>query len=161
MTVPLLFRRYENGDQEAVWAVFAATTTQLGFTNGPWDEDMRSIPHTYLASGGEFIVGELGGEIVAHAAFILEPEGRATVRRVAVHPAVQRRRIGQALMAALEGKARHRGIATLQLDASQTAAQALYRKCGYRAMGHVTLGGVECIVYEKHLSLGQSGMTGA
>src|SRR5918912_1138062 len=64
---PLTFRRYEDGDREAVWAVVAAKTAQLGFTTGPWDEDMRSIPHTYLASGGEFIVGELGGGLVAHA----------------------------------------------------------------------------------------------
>ena len=98
---------------------------------------------------------------MAHAAFLLEPEGRAKVRRVAVHPAVQRCGIGQALMAALEGRACQQGIAMLQLDASQIAAQALYRKCGYRAVGHVILGGVECIVYEKHLSLGRSGMTGA
>ena len=119
-TAPLTFRRYEDGDREAVWAVFAATTAQLGFTHGPGDEDMRSIPHTYLASGGEFIVGELGGGIVAHAAFLPQPERRATVRRVAVHPAFQRRGIGQALMAALEGKARQRGIVVLQLDTSQS-----------------------------------------
>ena len=157
-TAPLTFRRYEDGDREAVWAVFAATTAQLGFTHGPGDEDMRSIPHTYLASGGEFIVGELGGGIVAHAAFLPQPERRATVRRVAVHPAFQRRGIGQALMAALEGKARQRSIVVLQLDTSQSqvAAQALYRRCGYRDVGHVMLGGVECIVYEKHLSPGRS-----
>jgi ribosomal protein S18 acetylase RimI-like enzyme len=162
-TAPLTFRRYEDGDREAVWAVFAATTAQLGFTHGPGDEDMRSIPHTYLASGGEFIVGELGGGIVAHTAFLPQAGRRATVRRVAVHPAVQRRGIGQALMAALEGKARQRGIAVLQLATSQAqvAAQALYRRCGYRDVGHVMLGGVECIVYEKHLSPGRSGINHA
>ena len=107
-TAPLTFRRYEDGDREAVWAVFAATTAQLGFTHGPGD-------------------------------------------------------IGQALMAALEGKARQRGIAVLQLDTSQSqvAAQALYHRCGYRDVGHVILGGVECIVYEKHLSPGRSGINHA
>ena len=44
--------------------------------------------------------------------------------RVAVHPAFQRRGIGQALMAALEGKACQRGIAVRQLDTSQSQVAA-------------------------------------
>ena len=152
-TAPILFRRYREGDRDAVWAVFAATTAQLGFAHGPWDDDMRSIPQTYLASGGEFIVGELNGAIVAHAAFHREPHGRAYVHRVAVHPSVQRRGIAHALMAELEASARQQGIVTLHLDASagQIAAQALYRTSGYREIGQVILSGVECIQYEKHL----------
>jgi ribosomal protein S18 acetylase RimI-like enzyme len=147
----LSFRRYRDEDQDAVWSVFAATTAQLGFANGPWDEDMRSIPHTYLESGGEFIVGELDGVIVAHAAFLREQERRAKVRRVAVHPIVQRRGIGQALMRELEARARSQGITALQLDTSisQIAAQRLYERCGYREVGHVVLSSVECVVYEK------------
>jgi ribosomal protein S18 acetylase RimI-like enzyme len=148
----LTFRRYRDDDHAAVWSVFAATTAQLGFTNGPWDEDMLSIAPTYLASRGEFIVGELDGEIVAHAALLRESNGRAKVRRVAVHPAVQRRGIGQALMAALEGTARSMSITVLHLDASQAAAHALYRRCGYSEVGQVILGGVECIVFEKSLA---------
>jgi ribosomal protein S18 acetylase RimI-like enzyme len=152
-TAPATFRRYRDDDGDAVWDVFAATTAQLGFAHGPWDDDMRAIPHTYLDAGGEFIVGELDGRIVAHAAFLLEPEGRARVHRVAVHPAVQRRGIGQALMAELEARARKRGIGSLQLDTSigQSAAQSLYRRCGYAETGHVILSGVDCILYEKHL----------
>jgi ribosomal protein S18 acetylase RimI-like enzyme len=96
-------------------------------------------------------VGELDGEVVAHAALLQEPEGRAKVRRVAVHPAVQRRGIGQALMAEVEVHARLLGIVVLYLDASQIAAQALYRRCGYKETGCVVLGGVDCILYEKNL----------
>jgi ribosomal protein S18 acetylase RimI-like enzyme len=156
----VLFRSYRDDDRDAVWSVFAATTAQLGFTNGPWDDDMRSIPHTYLDSGGEFLVGELDGVIVAHAAFLRDPEGRARVRRVAVHPSVQRRDIGRALMAALEVRACERGITMLQLDTSlgQIAAQALYRTCGYRKVGHIVLSGVTCILYGKHLDPSSGGM---
>jgi hypothetical protein len=50
-TAPVTFRRYRDEDQDAVWSVFAATTAQLGFTNGPWDDDMRSIPHTITMAG--------------------------------------------------------------------------------------------------------------
>jgi GNAT superfamily N-acetyltransferase len=153
MTImPITFRRYGAEDADAIWAVFAAASAQLGFANGPWDDDMRTIPRTYLDSGGEFIVGELEGRIVAHAALLRESGGRALVRRVAVHPSVQRRGIGRMLMAALEVSARQLGITALHLDASQIAAHALYRGCGYREVGPVILGGVECIHYEKRLS---------
>jgi GNAT superfamily N-acetyltransferase len=143
MTEGLTFRRFRAEDQEAVWSVFAATTAQLGFSNGPWDEDMLSISHTYLESGGEFIVGELHGEIVAHAAFVRESAGRALVHRVAVHPIVQRRGIGQALMGELETRARDRGITSLHLDTSisQVAAQRLYITCGLLEVGHTLQGG--------------------
>ncbi|MGH2344462.1 MAG: GNAT family N-acetyltransferase, partial [Chloroflexota bacterium] len=119
----------------------------------PWDEDMRTITRTYLDSGGEFIVGELAGCTVAHAAFLQETPGRAYVRRVAVHPAVQRRGIGQALMRELEASAGSQSISSLYLDTSvgQIAAQRLYQKCGYQEVGRVILGGVECIRYEKYL----------
>jgi ribosomal protein S18 acetylase RimI-like enzyme len=149
----LIFRRFREEDQEAVWSIFAATTTQLGFSNGPWDDDMLSISHTYLEAGGEFIVGELDGEIVAHAAVVREPAGRASVHRVAVHPAVQQRGIGQALMEELETRARVMGITILHLDTSisQIAAQRLYITCGFLEVSHTILSGVECILYEKRL----------
>jgi hypothetical protein len=66
----LTFRRYRDEDRDAVWSIFAATIAQLGFANGPWDEDMHSIPDAYLEAGGEFIIGELDGTVVAHATFL-------------------------------------------------------------------------------------------
>jgi hypothetical protein len=43
-------------------------------------------------------------------------------------------------------------IATvLRLDATQIAAHALYRKCGYSPVGYAILGGIECIQYENLL----------
>jgi ribosomal protein S18 acetylase RimI-like enzyme len=75
------------------------------------------------------------------------------VRRIAVHPAVQRRGVGQMLMAEVEARAKSRSITSLHLDTliNQTAAQQLYKKGGYREVGHVVLSGVDCILYEKIL----------
>lgn len=151
MTTGLTFRRYQDADRDAVWSVFADCTTQLGFKLGPWDDDLHDIADVYLNPGGEFIVGELQGQIVAIAAFRRDADERAEVRRVGVHPDVQRRGYGQALMAELEAMARKAGITSLHLDASQIAAQKLYLKCGYEEVGHVVKSGVECILYEKHL----------
>lgn len=149
----LTFRRYRPDDHDAVWAVFVDCTSQLGFRSGPWDDDMHHIPSVYLQSGGEFIVGEYAGRVVAFAALQRDSEQRATVRRVGVHPSVQYRGFGKALMTELECIARSMGIGTLRLDTSvsQVAAQTLYRACGYQEKGHVVMGGVECILFEKTL----------
>jgi len=52
----------------------------------------------------------------------------ASVHRVGVHPALQRRGVGRALMAELEDRARRAEIAFFHLDTSidQVAAQTLY-----------------------------------
>lgn len=152
----LTFRRYRPDDQDAVWAVFADCTSQLGLHTGPWDDDMHHIPGVYLQSGGEFMVGEYGGRVVAFAGLQRDSEQRAAVRRVGVHPTIQRRGFGKALMAELEFVARRMGIETLHLDTSvsQVAAQKLYHVCGYREHGHAVLSGVECILFEKTLDSG-------
>lgn len=150
------FRRYRPDDHDAVWVVFADCTSQLGFDSGPWDDDMHHIPRVYLQSGGEFLVGEYAGRVVAFAGLQRDSEQRATIRRVGVHPSAQRRGFGKALMTELERRARRMGIETLRLDTSlsQLAAQQLYRACGYREQGHVVLSGVECILFEKVLGSG-------
>lgn len=78
---------------------------------------------------------------------------RAEVRRVEVHPDVQRRGFDTLLMTDLEVRTKRMGFRFLHLDMSitQVAAQKLYLKCGYREAGHVVLSGVECILYEKTL----------
>jgi hypothetical protein len=44
----LTFRRYQAEDQDAVWSVFAAASTQVGFAAGPSDQDVLAISYTYL-----------------------------------------------------------------------------------------------------------------
>jgi len=152
----LPFHRYKPDDHGAVWAVFVDCTSQLAFHSGPWDDDRHHIPSVYLQSGGEFTVGEYAGRVVAFAGLQRDSEQRAAVRRVGVHPSVQRRGFGKTLMTELECIARRMGIETLHLDTSvsQVAAQQLYRACGYRETGHVVLSGVECILFEKTLDTG-------
>ncbi len=154
MTTAVTFRRYQDMDHDGAWSVFAATTEQLGFENGPWDDDMHNIPAVYLEPGGEFIVGDVDGQIVAVAAYRREPDGRASVHRVAVHPAMQRHGIGRALIVELEDRARRAGVTTLHLDTSigQVAAQKLYTSCGYAGIGNIVQSGVECVLYEKNLA---------
>lgn len=148
-----MFRRYQHADHDAVWSVFVACTEQLGFAWGPWDQDMHAIPDFYLAAG-DFIVGEMDGRIIAFGGLLPETNVRVEVRRVGVHPAMQRRGVGHALMAELAARAVAMGFTSLYLDTSvtQVAAQRLYLSCGYQEIGHVVKSGIECILYQKDLA---------
>ncbi len=66
----LTIRRYQPYDQQAVWSLHNLALDQVGAHggNGPWDEDVRRVEATYLADGGEFLVGVLQGRVVAMGA---------------------------------------------------------------------------------------------
>ena len=149
----ITFRSYQPHDHDTVWSVFAACTHQLGFGLGSWDDDMHNIPDSYQASG-EFIVGESDGQVVAFAGLRCDSPDRAEIRRVGVHPDMQQRGFGRALIHALEQRASNLGIRYLYLDTSvsQIAAQRLYRACGYREVERVEKSGIECIVFTKALN---------
>jgi GNAT superfamily N-acetyltransferase len=106
-------------------------------THGPWDEDLYQIDAAYLKSGGEFLVGTLDGRIVAMGAIRKTSADQAEVKRMRVHPDFQRRGFGQAILDALEAKARDLGYKMIHLDTStiQTAAQRFYAKNGYVETG--------------------------
>jgi hypothetical protein len=80
MTAQVAFRRYHDADHDAVWSLFVACTSQLGFALGPWDDDMHHIPAVYLSPGGDFIVGEQECGIGAMAALYRHSDERAEVR---------------------------------------------------------------------------------
>lgn len=152
----LLIRRYRDADQGAVWELHNAALDAVGAHggSGAWDEDLRRIGAAYLEAGGEFLVGELQGRIVAMGA--LQPTGpdRAKIRRMRVHPHFWRRGFGQAILQALEERARHLGFRSLWLDTTvgQVAAQRLYEKNGYARMGAGRHGSFVLVLYEKRLA---------
>jgi len=152
---PLEIRRFRRGDHDAVFALHNLALHQVGahVGNGPWDDDLHHIPEVYLDSGGEFLVGLLDGRIVAMGALVPEAGRRAKITRMRVHPDVQRRGFGQAILGRLEARAAEIGVAALWLDTTvgQTAAQALYRKNGYAETGRTRLHGFRVILYEKKL----------
>jgi GNAT superfamily N-acetyltransferase len=135
----LEIRQYQPYDQDAVWALHRLALEPIGIyiTHGPWDEDLYQIDAAYLKSGGEFLVGTLDGRIVAMGAIRKTSADQAEVKRMRVHPDFQRRGFGQAILDALEAKARDLGYKMIHLDTStiQTAAQRFYAKNGYVETG--------------------------
>jgi GNAT superfamily N-acetyltransferase len=149
----LLIRRYRPEDREMVLRLHEIGLRETGTFVEGWDldEDLLDIEDTYLNDSGEFLVGVLGGRIVAIGALRRIAPGRAEIKRMRVDPAFQRRGFGQAILDALEERAPELGYATLHLDttARQHAARHLYAKNGYREVRRGRIGPFECVFYEK------------
>jgi GNAT superfamily N-acetyltransferase len=103
-----------------------ATGAHLG--NGPWDDDLRSIPVSYLQDGGEFIVGLVNGRLVAMGRLRHITDAAAELKRMRVHPAFQRRGFGREILGALENRARELGYTKLRHDDQADGGPAAIHK---------------------------------
>lgn len=144
----LSIRRYRRTDRERVEAVMEAALRDANayFEETPADA-AATYREKYLESGGEFLVGEQDGQIVATGAFrplgeflagFLDsvPERAVELKQMHVAPRYQRRGHGQRILEALERRARQGGYTTLPLETTslQSAAQHFYEGNGYEAV---------------------------
>ncbi len=97
----------------------------------PWTREMFEQE---LRNGGlpYFIVAKIGGRLIGYGGFWLVAS-EAHIGNVAVHPDFRRRKIGEKLMERVLEMASSKGArrATLEVRASNLAAQSLYRKFGF------------------------------
>jgi len=149
----LEIRRYRDADREAVWALHNTALLEVGAHpgSGEWDADLRDIPAEYFNRGGEFVVGELDGEIVAMGGIRPLDAETMDIRKMRIRPDCQRRGFGRAILEALHAFARSSGARKLTLHTTvrQTPAHALYRSFGYREIDRSEIYGFECIHFEK------------
>lgn len=152
----VVLRRYRDEDREAVRHLHDLALEHAGAHggSGPWDDDLDAIGETYLERGGEFLVGVDGQQIVAMGALRRSDTDRAELKRMRVHPSVQRRGFGRRLLHSLEQRALELGYRTLVLDTTvqQQAARALYINEGYRETGRGQAGSFELVFFEKQLA---------
>jgi len=150
-----LVRRYRDDDHDAVWELHNLALDSVGAHggNGPWDDDLHSIPSVYIDAAGEFLVGLVDRDIVAIGALRPSGPGQGEIKRMRVHPRFQRRGFGREILLRLENRARELGYETLHLDTTvgQTAAQALYRRHGYAETRRTQLGRFEVILFAKSI----------
>lgn len=106
----------------------AVFVEEQGFQN-EFDEIDESAYHVVLSVDGE---PAACGRTFAKVG---EPEVYI-IGRVAVLPLFRGRRIGQMIVAALEGQARKMGARAVELSAQQRV-QGFYAKLGYQAVGEV------------------------
>ncbi len=151
----LSIRRYIKADHAKVVELHVLGLKQFEADSprGSWDADVDDIEGVYLSNKGEFLVGEIDGEVVAIGGFRRKTEKVAELKRMRVHPKYQQRGFGQAILTELETRAKSLGYSSMLLDTLPTMAPArhLYTKNGYAQTGTKRVGGFEAILYEKNL----------
>lgn len=152
----LELRRYDEEDAATVWRLHEDGLRQMNAHagHGPWDDDLRSVRASYLENRGEFLVGVIGGEVVAMGGLRHVSARVAEVKRMRVDVRFQRQGFGRTILRRLEERARELGYRSLRLDTtvSQVPAQHLYRSSGYAEVGRTRLGGQELILFERQLT---------
>jgi ribosomal protein S18 acetylase RimI-like enzyme len=98
-------------------------------------------------------VGTLGGRLVAMGGVLARDRTTAELKRMRVHPDVQRRGCGRTLLRRLEERAFQLGYSRLVLETTerQIAAIALYRSEGFLETGRGEVLGFPCILFAKRL----------
>ena len=158
-----LIRRYRHDDRKTVWAL--SQIPHIGATADPsapldlsrddpgnWD-DLWDINASHIERGGDFLVYELDGRVVAMGAVMPDGTGTAEINHVRVHPALRRRGIGRAVMQSLERRAIELGCVRTHLDTTvaQPEAVAFYLDLGYEEVGRERLPAWELIFFTKEL----------
>ncbi len=113
--------------------------------------DLKQIELQFLNSGGEFVVGEHEGQIVAIGGLKKTSAVRAEITRMRVHLYFQRRGFGRMVLSFLEARAIELGYRTLHLDTTlqQDQAQRFYLHSGYHQVATGTKAGYAVVYFEK------------
>jgi GNAT superfamily N-acetyltransferase len=139
-------RRYLPSDRPAVWNLHVRALEAVGTrakNPGRLDADFDDIEGVYLKSGGEFLVGLVGDEILAMGALKRISASVAEITRIRVDPRHWRKGYGTSILHGLEAAANEMGYTDLWLDTVGVAAESLFRKNGYEEFLRVALPGYE------------------
>lgn len=145
----LVIRRFKDEDTGTLWAlsalpvVGATADPRVPFPIPPTAvppadyPDLIDVRGTYLLSGGDFLVADLDGHVVAAGGIMPYPAGHAELLRIRVHPAMRRRGIGRTLVEALETRAAEMGVREVRLTTAtnQPEAMSFFRSLGYTQTG--------------------------
>lgn len=171
MTDELSIRRFRSPDVPRLQELNETALRQVdAYVEGVTDGDLGEIAESYVDPGGEFLVGEGDGKIVAmgalkpvdpddgtcFAANRLESGERpaAEITRMRVDPDHQQQGYGTRMLERLETRAHDLGFAVLVLDTTrrQVGACRLYERFGYERIDVVQWREYEVCCYRKRLS---------
>jgi GNAT superfamily N-acetyltransferase len=152
----LRIRRYVPGDLATVFALHRQCLAQVGVRPGDgvyYDEDFAGIEEVYLRGRGEFLVGEVAGEIAAIGGLRRVNDEVAEMVRLRVRPDVQGRGYGAAIVTVLEDRAAELGYRMLRADTTvkQPVALELYRSFGWCEVDRRITGETVTVYFEKPL----------
>jgi ribosomal protein S18 acetylase RimI-like enzyme len=140
-------RRYLPEDSDRVYELHEEALRAVGgFIEEIPEPDLEDVEQSYIDQGGEFLVGEIGGRIVAMGAFrpaegyiadfLDTSDNTAEIKRMRVDPAHQRQGYGQSIHDELERRARECGFIELVLDTTpqQIESQHFFEKNSFDAV---------------------------
>jgi len=153
----LRIRRYAPEDSATVFALHQECLAQVGLRPGDgvyYDDDFAHVEEIYLRAGGEFVVGEVRGEIAAIGGLRRVNDVVGEMVRLRVSPDLQGRGYGAAIVAVLEERAIELGYRVLHADTTvkQPVAMELYRSSGWREINRKVTGATVTVYFEKRLS---------
>ena len=151
----MAIRRYRATDHDAVWELHNLALLDVAAHpgSGSWDDDLHQVETVYIAEGGDFFVGVVDERVVAMGALKRLAGNRAEIRRMRVHPSLQRRGLGREMLLALEQRAAALGFLTLTLETTvgQVAAMEMYVKAAYQEVRRYRHAGFDIVAFEKHI----------
>jgi len=151
----LTVRQFRASDCDAVWRLHKAAVSHVeGTAPDSFFADLAQIEPSFLANGGEFLVAEYNGELVAMGGLKRTSGEGGEITRMRVHPDFQRGGFGTQVLRCLETQAAYLGCTRSYLHASveQLAAQAFYLRNGYREFARGTESGFDVVCFEKRLT---------
>lgn len=134
-----MLRDFEPRDQPAVRElILTGMRERWGERyDGAANPDVDDMWAAYVATGGEVVVWDEGGDVVATGTLLPEPDGGGRIMRMSVARGWRRRGIGRRIVADLARRAEQRRLHTLRVstDTPWVEAVALYEACGFEIVG--------------------------
>jgi len=138
--VIVVVRAFEPGDQDAVRdLVLAGLAERWGPAFDPdRNTDLDDLAASYLSRGGEIVVAEHGGSVVATGTLVPDGPRRGRIVRVSVDAGRRGEGLGRRVVDDLLRRAGDRGMGdvVVSTDTPWLSAMALYRSCGFIEVGH-------------------------
>jgi N-acetylglutamate synthase-like GNAT family acetyltransferase len=166
----LKIRRYKPGDNQSVKELHRAGNAQmaemlteaerkemLSLTAASLGTDLDDIKGAYINNGGDFLVGLEGKEIVAIGAIRKYTDTCGELKRLRVRRDRQRNGYGETMFRRLIERGKELGYRELILDTltADTAAQRLFKKCGFAEVRREKHGPFNLSTWEKKLKEGE------
>jgi ribosomal protein S18 acetylase RimI-like enzyme len=133
-----VLRDFDVNDQPVVRALILSGMAdrwgdQFDAAANPDTDDLWS---SYVLQGGEIVVVEERGVIVATGALVRDPDGAGRILRLSVDRRCRRRGLARKVVAELVERARRRDLATVRVttDTPWSDAVALYSSCGFEVV---------------------------
>jgi ribosomal protein S18 acetylase RimI-like enzyme len=129
-------RPFQSADQATVIALWQA----CGLTR-PWNDPVKDIARKRTVQPELFLVGDLDGVVVASVMAAFDGH-RGSVNYLAVLPAMQRRGLGQQMMATVQARLLAMGCPKINLHirAANTQVAGFYAALGYTQDDVISLG---------------------